>query len=431
LKQKAGQALKVLGQEALYQSAHETEMNQQIVLGHPFGNANVRQALHTFHEAGLLSKFITTISADHLPSFGFLPQSIRAEVNRRNFSQIPQKLIEPHPLLEALRLSGRKLSQKLSLVSNFFPTVDDVWRSNDNHVRNWVRKNGDDNVTVYAYEDGAFETFTTIRNAKKLYELPIGYWKAMHRILGEEKELKPEWSSTLTGLSDDNEKLERKDVELELADKIIVPSDFVARTLPSRLQKKIDTVPYGCPPVTHTEKPIYSPSGPLKVFFCGSLGQRKGISYLFESARQMGSAIDLTIVGSEVGNCGALNNELQRVTWHRSLPRESVLALMRQSDVFLFPTLFEGRALVVLEALSQGLPVITTENSGTTDLIEEGQSGFVVPIRSVEQICLHLENLYKDRHLLLSMKMAALETAANAGWDRYRLKLFSAANLTS
>jgi glycosyltransferase involved in cell wall biosynthesis len=401
-------------------------MNQRIVLGHPFGNANVRQALCAFHETGLLERFITTISADHLPALEFLPPSIRDEINRRNFSQIPQRLIEPHPLLESLRLVGKKITQRFSAASDLFPTVDDVWLSNDKNLRKWVGKNEDDNLIVYAYEDGAYETFTASRNAKKVYELPIGYWRTMHKILTEERELRPEWSSTLKGLSDDKDKLERKDIELELADKIMVPSDFVAKTLPSDLQKKTNTVPYGCPTVIHSETRMHSSSGPLKLFFCGSLGQRKGISYLFDVVRQMGPAVELTVVGSEVADCAVLKTELQRVKWHPSLPRESVLSLMRQSDVFVFPTLFEGRALVVLEALSQGLPVITTENSGAADLISDGRSGFVVPIRSVEEICLHLEILHRDRQLLFEMKMAALEMAAHAGWDLYRRKLLAA-----
>lgn len=99
---------------------------------------------------------------------------------------------------------------------------------------------------------------------------------------------------------------------------------------------------------------------------------------------------------------------------------------MRQSDVMVFPTLFEGRALVVLEALAQGLPVITTMNSGTSDVVIHGESGFIVPIRSTEAICEALELLYLDRSRLSHMKENAVRIAKRSGWAGYRHTLIQA-----
>jgi glycosyltransferase involved in cell wall biosynthesis len=98
---------------------------------------------------------------------------------------------------------------------------------------------------------------------------------------------------------------------------------------------------------------------------------------------------------------------------------------MRDHDVFLFPTLFEGRALVVLEALSQGLPVITTRNSGTEDAVIDGVSGFIVPIQSVDAIVEALETLCSDRQLVHQMGEEAVKIAAKITWDKYRADLIS------
>ena len=52
---------------------------------------------------------------------------------------------------------------------------------------------------------------------------------------------------------------------------------------------------------------------------------------------------------------------------------------------------------MVLEAMSQGVPVITTPNSGSSQFISDGDDGFIVPIRDVEAIVQRLESLVQDR----------------------------------
>lgn len=400
-------------------------MDSSIVLAHPFGNANVRQALMAFHHANLLDRFITTISAEHLIIRGILPGTVKTEVDRRRFSDLPRSCIQDHPLHEALRLLGRRVGRTFPSLANVFPSVDDIWVHTDHELLRYVKKRCNDNLTIYAYEDGAFNTFSSGVQSRKVYELPIGYWRNMHRILDEERALNPEWGVTLAGLNDPHKKLERKDVELDLADKIIVPSSFVKSTLPDRHQCKTAIIPYGCPSSLKDDQICSSERKVLRVFFCGSLGQRKGISYLFQAIEQMGSCVELTVVGAEVVSCSVLTRALSKVKWHRSLPHQQVLTLMRESDVLVFPTLFEGRALVVLEALAQGIPVITTINSGTSDVIIDGESGFLVPIRSTEAICEALERLYRDRELLGYMKRGALKIAGNSGWANYRQKLLT------
>lgn len=356
---------------------------------------------------------------------GMLPRNIRAEIDRRRFSDVPKSCIQAHPLYEALRLLGRRIGRRFPSLANTFPSVDDIWAHMDRELLAYVKERSNENVTIYAYEDGAFNTFSSGVQLRKVYELPIGYWRNMHGLLDEERGLNPEWGVTLSGLKDSHNKLERKDVELDLADKIIVPSSFVKSTLPDRYQRKTAIVSYGCPSALKDSQICSSDREVLRVFFCGSLGQRKGISYLFQAIEQMGSYVELTVVGAELAPCPVVTRSLSKVKWYRSLPHQQVLALMRESDVLVFPTLFEGRALVVLEALAQGIPVITTINSGTSDLIIDGESGFLVPIRSTGAICEALERLYRDRELLAYMKREALKIARNSGWDNYRQNLLT------
>ena len=143
---------------------------------------------------------------------------------------------------------------------------------------------------MYSYEDGARDTFI---NAKKqglkcIYELPIGYWKSAKNIYEEEIELNPQWANTLPGLSDSDEKLRRKDDELELADSIVVASTFVKSTLMNNLKANtnISVIPYCCPTKSLLKKPL-NHKGPLRVLYVGSLTQRKGLSYTIDAVNAL------------------------------------------------------------------------------------------------------------------------------------------------
>ena len=95
---------------------------------------------------------------------------------------------------------------------------------------------------------------------------------------------------------------------------------------------------------------------------------------------------------------------------------------MRRHDVFVFPSLFEGLALVQGEAISQGLPVITTPNSGGTDILRDGVDGFIVPIRDPDAIASRLLELYQDRALLQQMSDSARERAAQLDWKACKVR---------
>jgi glycosyltransferase involved in cell wall biosynthesis len=120
-----------------------------------------------------------------------------------------------------------------------------------------------------------------------------------------------------------------------------------------------------------------------------------------------------------------LEKYCQKHRWISSLPHHEILAEMRRHDVFVFPSLFEGLALVQGEAISQGLPVITTPNSGGTDILRDGVDGFIVPIRDPEAITSRLLQLYQDRALLQQMSDSARERAAELDWKSCKLRTVS------
>jgi glycosyltransferase involved in cell wall biosynthesis len=99
---------------------------------------------------------------------------------------------------------------------------------------------------------------------------------------------------------------------------------------------------------------------------------------------------------------------------------------MRTCDVFCLPSIFEGRALVLQEAMSQGLPLIITANTGGEDLIDEGKTGYLIPIRQPDKIAGRLAWFADHRPVIPEMSRAAQAKAAGYTWEAYGQAILNA-----
>ena len=399
-----------------------------ILLSHPTGNEFVREALAAFDRAGILGEFWTTIRWNPEARINRLfPQSLRDLFGRRSFSESVRSRTHTVPLREAIRLFAGAIGVTPKHETGAF-SIDAVLRALDRKVAGRLRKI-DNCDAIYAYEDSALQSFRAAGDLglKRIYDLPIGYWRVGQRIFAEEKEREPEWASTLTGTLDSAEKLGRKDDELRLATRVIVASTFTKQTLgeaPSTA--KIDIVAYGAPPPISDE--IRRSAGRLKVLFAGSLGQRKGLSYLLDAVEKLKGAVELTLLGRKAGSeCAPLESAVRKHRWLPTLSHAGVLREMQSHDVLVLPSLFEGFGLVILEAMAQGTPVITTDHTAGPDVIENGTDGFIVPIRSADAIAERLDLLASDPERLIAIKSMAKQKAASRGWETYRQRLVEVA----
>jgi len=206
-----------------------------------------------------------------------------------------------------------------------------------------------------------------------------------------------------------------------------VASSFTKQTLAgTQITAKIAIVPYGAPSSISEE--IKKPSGRLKVLFAGSLGQRKGLSYLLKAIDMLKHSVELTLIGRKAASgCAPLEAAVRKYRWIQTLSHDAMLREMQNHDVLVLPSLFEGFGLVILEAMAQGVPVITTDHTAGPDVIQNNVDGFIVPIRSAEAIAEKLDLLASDSGRLMSMKAAAQGKAASLGWENYRRRLVEVA----
>jgi glycosyltransferase involved in cell wall biosynthesis len=399
----------------------------KVVLIHPTGNRNVRAVLQSLDEAGALAEFQTTLAIKSDSAWlKYLPAGIRQECLRRSYDVSYDK-IWTHEFLEIARMILPKLKlNKFVNQERGFASIYSVYKNFDNAAAKRLVKVAQKNKVsgVYAYEDGALEVF---KQAKKLgikciYDLPIAYWETGRKLMNEEAERLPKWAKTLGGgILDSKEKLERKTREMELADVIIGPGEFVMSSIPKWAQnKKMIMSPFGSPSINNDQSDKKKINNPLRVLFAGSMGQRKGLGDLFTALTLLNRKdIELVVMGSLLESMEFYRSEYPNFIHEPGRPHHEVLELMRSCDVFCLPSIVEGRALVMQEAMSQGLPLIITPNTGGEDLIIEGKTGFLVPIRSPEAIAEKLNWFLENRSMITEMGEMAKAHASGYTWKNY------------
>jgi len=142
---------------------------------------------------------------------------------------------------------------------------------------------------------------------------------------------------------------------------------------------------------------------PFTLLHTGGLSLRKGAPYLLEAFRLIRKEVPDAVLRVRRDIRNDAEPILRRyadlpIEWSGALSLEAHAQRYQTSDLFLFPSVEDGFALVVAEALACGLPVVTTGNTGASDLIKSGINGEVTPIRDPE----------------------ALAQAALKWWDRIR-----------
>jgi glycosyltransferase involved in cell wall biosynthesis len=251
----------------------------------------------------------------------------------------------------------------------------------------------------------------------------LNYPNAHHRfqseLLAEEALREPRFAGTFT-----TETLSLAgvfDQECALADLILVGSSFARRTFQVAGLKtdNVAVVSYGCDTSMFAPDDAQRPDNIFRAVFVGQLSQRKGLSYLLRGyAAFRGAGTELVLAGRHVGDPEILSPYRWLYTYMGSIPQRRVAALFQQADVFVFPTLMEGMGLSLLQAMSSGLPVITTDR-GTAELVRDGVEGFIVPIRDPGAIAERLELLRSCPELRIAMGRAARARALEFTWARY------------
>jgi glycosyltransferase involved in cell wall biosynthesis len=166
------------------------------------------------------------------------------------------------------------------------------------------------------------------------------------------------------------------------------------------------------------------------VFVASSIWLLKGLQYLLEAWKQ----IDIPEARLHVfGRFGSIPANLQKrmneqMTADNSIIRHGIVDnpenYMKRADAMVQPSLAEGLSKVLLESMACGLPTISTEHS--RGIVQDGESGIVVPIRDPEAIAENIEMLYQDKTLREELGENARQAVlgkpsyAESVWEAYQ-----------
>ncbi|MCP9849783.1 glycosyltransferase family 4 protein [Cyanobium sp. Morenito 9A2] len=216
--------------------------------------------------------------------------------------------------------------------------------------------------------------------------------------------------------------IENERRECELADIILCPSAYVADSFSSYGVPRSTclVIPYATNPRFRAAQPKL-PRERLEILYVGSVGFRKGLIYLLRALAELDDArVSCTVIGQVDPVMAPFLKPFQHLFRHiPSVPHTEMPEHFARANLFVLPTLDEGMAYVVMEALASGTPVITTPHSGAEGMVSHCSNGFLVPIRDSHAIASVLGECLEDPHLIPRLSAAALASSAGWSWDDY------------
>ena len=291
-----------------------------------------------------------------------------------------------------------------------------------------IRQGVGDADCVYAMY---FENIDFVRYAKSkglkivvdFYERPMTY-----KMLIEEIKSTPEFNvfTESIGTYEIKHSIRMKYIEdiLQLADKYTIPSKHVLKSLGEFRNfdpNKAFLLPYpsSITPSCYNWKPIKH-----RVLFVGSDPINKGLLYCAKAATQLKRVypdLDFRVAGSGFDKIKNLES-FKDLNFIGFLNKEQLINEFQSAETFVFPTLFEGFAGVILESSSCGCPIITTENSGADP---DDFPGIIIPEKDSQAIYDNVVKIFENQDFQQSLSKALYEYAKKLHPDVYKQRLIS------
>jgi len=208
--------------------------------------------------------------------------------------------------------------------------------------------------------------------------------------------------------------IRRMEAEFDRCDFIVVPS-AVARSSfgHPKYSGKAQVIHAGIDHLFFAPPDAPRSEDTFRVCYTGRVELAKGVVYLLQAWKQLAlTNAELIMIGEVAPEMSSLLRQyaIPNVTFTGFLPADSVRDWYRRSNVFAFPSVNEGLARVLLEAMATGIPVVATAASGAEDCVTPGEDGTIVPARDAQALALALLWHFENRDASREMGKAARAT---------------------
>jgi len=160
--------------------------------------------------------------------------------------------------------------------------------------------------------------------------------------------------------------------------------------------------------------------GPLRIIFVGNVIKHKGLHSLLDALRRVPKgAWTLTVVGDLSIDRAYKNMLLNQIKKNRMTEQvhltgivsdNGLIAHLKNSHVLVVPSAFEGFGLAYIEAMGFGLPALGSTEGGGGEIIQHGRNGFLIKPGDSVSLARYLNQLDRDRAMLLEMSLEARQT---------------------
>jgi phosphatidylinositol alpha-mannosyltransferase len=167
--------------------------------------------------------------------------------------------------------------------------------------------------------------------------------------------------------------------------------------------------------------------GKRNILFLGRLEKRKGLPFLLEAYAKLKPVFPdtrLIVVGGDGGLRSVCElyierNRLQDVVFTGYVSDDAKPDYYKTADIYCAPnTGGESMGIVLLEALAAGAPIVASRIEGFSDVLQDGEEGFLVPPRDSDALAATLKRLLSDQPLRAKMSRQAVKTARDYDWKR-------------
>lgn len=309
-------------------------------------------------------------------------------------------------------------------------------------ARQWFHNTFDRSVSQNLEND--FDVFIglssfalhNIKKAHNLGKIAIVDHGSLHQKIEKyilEKETEQYGFVTREGNWKHNWLIDKMDHEFEQADHIFAISHLAKQTMIDQgvSEKKI-FVNYPGVDLSHFF-PSVKQDNVFRIIFCGGITPLKGLHYLLKAFYELNlPKSELIIIGGGLANAQSdkhYNDLLLR--YHRdnikfvgTFPQHDLQKIYTRGSLFVLPSLADGFAMVIPQALACGLPVITTTMTGAAELIQNDYNGYVVPSGDIEALKERILYCYENPEKLNEMSDNAIRSVQqDFSWDVYGSRL--------
>jgi glycosyltransferase involved in cell wall biosynthesis len=379
------------------------------------------------HAAGELDHFFTDICAGKgwLQLSRLIPAAWQPDGLRRVASRVPRGV--PNDQITAFNGFGLRYALRRRKAHSAHDMLMAFLWAGQAFCRGVVRQGLGRASGVYVFNSAGLEILEAGRRESRrcVVEQTIAPQRLERQIQRLEQEKFPGWQDEQGEAATVRAYCEREETEWQLADLILCGSPFVRDGIAAcggPLERCV-VVPYGIDGSFRMPS-RRNHSGPLRVLTVGAVGLRKGAPYVLAAARTLREKAQFRMVGAIEVSATAAELLAESIELTGPIPRPEMQAQFAWADVFLLPSLCEGSATVIYEALASSLPVVCTANAGS--VVRDGIEGMIVPICDGAAIVDALMRLADDQELRQSMAAAAARRAASFDLTSYGRRLTSA-----